>query len=194
MSYLVKTVQPASEPVTLAQAQLYLRLDTDGDPATHPDDSLIESMISAARESAENYTNTTIAQATYQLQNIASDDYVSLQTYPVTSITSVTYEDSDGVTQTVSSDDYYVDNFKRPSRLVFTQNTPTSQLTVTFVAGCTDGQTPNSFPCPSGIRAAILLMLGNLYENRESVSNIESYERPQSATFLLMPHRVNMGV
>ena len=194
MNYLIKTTQPSSEPISLPEARLHLRLDAFGSPPSHPDDSLVETLISAARESAEQYTGVTISQADYEVKNDITNDQLSLQTYPVTAIASVTYEDGDGTTQTVDPDDYSLDNFQRPARLIFTGNVPNRVMTVKFTAGYTDGQSPNPYPTPAGVKAAILLMLGNLYENRESVSSVQSYERPQSATYLLTPHRINMGL
>lgn len=198
MNYLIKTAQPTSEPVTLAEAQLHLRLDTDGSPPSHPDDTLVQTLISAARENAEQYTGVTIAQATYQVKSEVSNDQINLQTYPVTAIASVTYEDGDGTLQTVDPVDYTIDNFQRPARLVFKRNAPTYDTTVVFTAGYTDGQSPNPYPCPAAVKSAILLMVGNLYENRESVSDnatqLKPYERPQSYLFLLTPHRINMGL
>jgi hypothetical protein len=98
------------------------------------------------------------------------------------------------VVQALDPTDYELDSFPRPARLVIKRNFPGMTLTVNFSAGYTDGQSPNPFPRPAGVKAAILLMLGNLYENRESVANAQSYERPQSATYLLTPHRINMGL
>jgi len=193
MSYLIKTTQPTSEPVSLSEAQLHLRLDTSGSPPTHPDDTLVQTLISASRESAENYANITVAQCQYQLKAEAIDDKVDLQTFPVTAIASVTYKDDAGATQTVSSSAYYINNHVKPSQLVFYNDAPSYEMTITFTAGFTDGEQSNPFPCPAGIKAAILLMLGNWYENRETVSNIESFERPQSAIYLLTPYRINMG-
>jgi uncharacterized phiE125 gp8 family phage protein len=194
MKYLIKVSQPTSEPITLAEAQLHLRLDTAGSPPAHPDDALVQAFISASRENAESYTGVTIAACDYEAQGTPDDSKLSLQTHPVTSVSSVTYEDSDGVTQTVDAADYYVDNFSRPSVLVFKQNAPVEDVTVRFRAGYTDTQSPNPYPTPAAVKAAILVMLGNLYENRESVSSVQSYERPQSALFLLTPYRINMGL
>ena len=194
MKYLNKITQPSSEPVTLAEAQLHLRLDTAGSPPSHPDDSLVRVLISAARENAENYTGVTIAQAQYEVLGDVVSNEMSLQTHPVTSISTVTYEDSDGVTQTIAASDYYVDNFARPARLIFKKNAPARPTTVRFTAGYTDGNSPNPYPCPAGVKAAIMIMLSNLYENRESVTEVQSYERPQSSTYLLTPYRINMGL
>lgn len=194
MNYLIKTVQPTTEPVSLAEAQLHLRLDTEGSPPSHPDDTLVETLISASRENAEQYTGVTIATASYEMQSFVDKDNIKLQTFPVNSIESVTYVDEDDVTQTVEPSNYSINNFFRPARLYFKGTAARFELTVRFTAGYTDGQSPNTFPTPAGVKAAILLMLGNLYENRETVSSMQSYERPQSATYLLTPHRVNMGL
>jgi uncharacterized phiE125 gp8 family phage protein len=194
MNYLIKTVQPTTEPVSLAEAQLHLRLDTEGSPPSHPDDTLVQTLISASRENAEQYTGVSIAQASYKIKSFVDKDHIKLQTFPVTSIESVSYVDEDGLTETVDASLYEINNFYRPSRLYLKGNAFRVELTVKFSAGYTDGQSPNTFPTPAGVKAAILLMLGNLYENRETVSSMQSYERPQSATYLLTPHRVNMGL
>lgn len=44
------------------------------------------------------------------------------------------------------------------------------------------------------IRAAILLMLGHLYRNREAVVSEATNELPLGVTQLLWPHRVGLGV
>lgn len=194
MNYLIKTVQPTTEPVSLAEAQLHLRLDTEGSPPSHPDDTLVQTLISASRENAEQYTGVSIAQASYKIKSFVDKDHIKLQTFPVTSIESVSYVDEDGLIETVDASLYEINNFYRPSRLYLKGNAFRVELTVKFSAGYTDGQSPNTFPTPAGVKAAILLMLGNLYENRETVSSMQSYERPQSATYLLTPHRVNMGL
>jgi len=198
MNYLIKTSQPTIEPVSLAEAQLHLRLDLTGSPPAHPDDTLVSALISSAREDAELYTGLTIASCTYQAKGVPVSNEMSLQTHPVNSVSSVTYEDSDGATQTVDPADYYVDNFARPARLVFKKNTPIQDVTVSFTAGYTDLSSPNYYPCPSGIKSAILLMVGNLYENREAVSDnstqLKPYERPMSYLYLLTPYRIKMGL
>jgi uncharacterized phiE125 gp8 family phage protein len=194
MTYLIKTAQPVTEPITLAEAQLHLRLDVYGSPPAHPDDSLVLALITAARESAEMYTGLTIGVTGYQAKGDIKNDTLSLQTFPVNSVSLVTYVDSDGVTQTVDPADYSIDSFERSAVLRFSKDVPATEVTVTFTAGFTDGESPNPYPLPKPIYVAMLLMIGNLYENRESVSDKESYERPQSAISLMTPYRINMGM
>lgn len=44
------------------------------------------------------------------------------------------------------------------------------------------------------IRAAILLIAGHLYRNREAVADDAAHELPMGAHSLLWPHRVGLGV
>jgi len=45
-------------------------------------------------------------------------------------------------------------------------------------------------PVPEIFKSAVKLMVGNLYENRESVSDKTPYAMPHSFEYLLHPHRV----
>ena len=195
--WLKQITAPSSEPISLEKARLHLRLDTSGSPASHPDDSLVTSLISAVRENAEEYTGQKIAYGTYEMRaDNFKDLEISLQAWPITSIVSVSYVDSSNTTQTLTGSDYELDTFTRPARLKPTGDFfPEAKLvTVRFMAGFTDGQSPNPYPLPKAIESAMLLMLGNLYDNRESVSNNQSYERPMSATYLLNPYRIKLGL
>jgi len=194
MTYLIKTSEPTDEPISLAQAQLHLRLDTEGSPASHPDDTLVDMMITTSREMVEKDTGLTLPVTEYQCKSTPVDDKVSLQTYPVTSVESVTYEDEDEVIQSVSVSDYYVDNFQRPSVLVFRRNVPTKDVTVSFTAGYTDNDSPNPFPMPKILKNAMLLMIGNLYENRQSVGSYESYTKDMNYEYAVQKERINIGL
>lgn len=54
---------PATEPVTLDEARQHLRLDTSGNPPSHPDDALVLGWITAAREFVEQETGLTLVTA-----------------------------------------------------------------------------------------------------------------------------------
>ena len=194
--WLKQIAAPSSEPISLSTARLHLRLDTSGSPPSHPDDSLVSSLITAVRQNAEDYTGLAIAYATYELRDDSFEDVqISLQTWPINSITSVSYVDLDGTSKTLTTADYVLDEFCRPARLKATTVFPSAkEVTVRFTAGFTDGQSPNPYPMPKSIESSMLLMLGNLYDNRESVSNTQSYERPMGATYLLNPYRIKLGL
>lgn len=100
---LERVTAPASEPLTLTETKLYLRVDgTD-------DDSLITDLIVASRLAAENTLRQSLITQSWKL---AFDEYLTEQVYlpmgPVSSVTNVTLVDREGNNQTVSSSIYYL--------------------------------------------------------------------------------------
>lgn len=189
------------ELISLAEARLHLRLDAIGSPPTHPDDSLVEALIVAVREDAENYMGTAVVQQTYSAAYDGfNDEVLELGIWPVTGVVSVVYKDRDGIEQTLSPSGYTLDNYQKPARLVPTETWPQTDpapnsVIVTFSAGHTDGDSPNPYPLPKAIRAAMLLMLGHLYENREAVTyGSQVITLPLGAIHLMTPYRIKMGM
>jgi uncharacterized phiE125 gp8 family phage protein len=192
------------EPVSLATARLHLRLDTEGSPPTHPDDELVAVLISAARESAENYTGLAILRQTFQLQLDAfpgNTEKINLGLWPVNAINSITYLDENGATQTLAADKYVLENNQAPAQvgLAFEEVWPATRavanaVTIEFVAGYTDGLSPNPYPMPKAIKQAMLLTIGHLYQNRQDVSDFEKFEMPFGSLSLLTPFRISMGL
>jgi uncharacterized phiE125 gp8 family phage protein len=196
MGYKLKTA-PTIEPISSTEAKLHLKIDSDT-----TDDNLIAALITAARESAENYTGRAFINQTWEAtfdefpdEGDADDLYIELRPSPLSSITSITYKDINNATQTASSSTLYeADTYSIPGRacLKYGQYWPIAleiqnSIVVTFVAGY--GAAATAIPGP--IKAAILLILGHLYAHRESVNigNIVT-EVPQGAAFLLEPYRV----
>ena len=68
MAGLVIHTEPASEPITLAEAKSYLRVDSSGD------DALITSLISTARKLCEEHTQRAFMTQTYNLFLDALED------------------------------------------------------------------------------------------------------------------------
>lgn len=191
----------ATEPVSLETARLHLRLDTLGSPPTHPDDALVTALITVAREAVENFTELTVAVNTFQVkldffENLAID----LGTYPVNSITSITYVDTNGSTQTIPSADYVLDTFSKPAQIVLAydkqwppvRNQPNA-ATVTFEAGYTGDTSPVTNVLPKALTQAMLLTITDLYENRGAIGSKQNYEIPVMAQYLMAPYRINMG-
>jgi uncharacterized phiE125 gp8 family phage protein len=129
---LLVGLPPAVEPVTLAEARAQLRLDATGTPATHPDDDLLLSLITAARQHAENETGRTLittavveewdtwwkryarhrrydqALARHPL-HASSIQPLVLGRSPVQSVTSVQYIGADGVLAVLDPSTYVAD-------------------------------------------------------------------------------------
>jgi len=189
------------EPITLEEARLHLRLDADGSPPSHPDDSLVTTLITVARQHAETYLGQAIAQKTFE---VAIDELpdganqtISLEMWPVNAVTSITYIDSDGVQQPFT--DYQLDTYAKPAAVYPDERWPAvkrvpNAVIISFIAGYTDNFSPNPYPLPAGVKQAMLLLIGHLYQNRESVTEGQMYEMPQGFTALLTPYRLMMGL
>lgn len=130
---------PAAEPVTLTEAKAYAQIEhTD-------DDTLITSLIVAARELLEQATWRQLVTATWDLTLEdwpTGSSQLDLPFGQVQSITSVTYTDSDGASQTLASSVYALDNTREPAGffLDYGQEWPAvrderNAITIRIVAG-----------------------------------------------------------
>lgn len=166
---LICTVGPVVEPVTLSEAKEHLRVDIDDD------DALITGLITAAREYIETICRPRLALTTQTWQYIADgwpgSDTLELRPYPLQSVASIKYVSDGGVEDIFGSANYVVDASSQPGRLRLkgTSTWPSAPLrelnglTVEFVAGY--GDDGSSVPTP--LRQALLLLVGQWYENRE---------------------------
>jgi uncharacterized phiE125 gp8 family phage protein len=166
----------ASEAVTLPEAKKQVRR-TD---LTDDDDLLQNVLIPAVRERCELATRRQLLTATWDWKLDAfpcsSEEALEIPLPPLLSVTSISYVDPDGATQTWSSADYLVSKPVGP-RAARGRVTPiyggiypstraqVDAVTVRFVAGY--GTSTTSIPAQ--LRMAMLLDLGTLYENREDM-------------------------
>jgi uncharacterized phiE125 gp8 family phage protein len=197
---------PASEPITLDEAKVHLRVD---DTAS---DTLIGVQLQAAREQVEEYTRRALMPQTWELradrftalpcvtpvltERASTRSEIRLGRVPVTSVTSVKYIDADGVEQTLSSSAYAADLTAYPPILApaYGESWPTARdergaVRVRFVAGYADAAS-----VPAALKAAILLILADLYANREAqiVGTIIAANPTLKA--LLAPYRLTEAV
>lgn len=195
--------QATEEPITLAQARLHLKMDTEGSPPTNPDDTLVESLITAVRQWAEGYTGRTLAQKTveYVLDEFPAGE-IELPVGPAVSVTSVGYVDEDGIDQIVSSADYSLDPYSTVPRIVLagdaewpTADEQVNAVKIRYVTGfsmSTDSPVDN--PIPKTITSAMLLMLHDLYTNRGPSPGADQYNPPNGVRYLLDLERIRKGM
>lgn len=182
---------PTVEPVTIAEAGLHCRIDCDLENA------LLSSLIAAARQHIEAYTGRALVTQTWELRAQYFPDAFELPRAPVQSITSVSYVDIAGVTQTLPGDQYTliadIGPHAQPGRMVpaYLATWPACRgyeddVRVRYVAGYGNGQA-----VPQPIRAAMLLLIGHLYENREAViTGTGVNDLPLGVAALLAPYKV----
>ena len=211
-TFSVRLITPptfADEPITLEEAWHHLRIDTflnsDSPPATVSGDDLwLETIgIPAARNWAEGYVGKSLVTQTLELVGTAfPSDYFELPFGPVQSVTSVIYVDEDGIEQTMDAADYDLNTDVSPSRVQLAYDVdawPTARdaynsVRVRYVAGYTPvGDSPSFGNITPSLKIGILLMLGHLYENRETTQASAVTEIPMGARVFLDKDRVRIG-
>lgn len=195
-SLRVKTA-PAYEPVSLADMKNHLRVESD----ITSDDTLISALIAAAREWCENYTRRSFVSRTLELRMDCFPDEILLPRGPVLSIGSVQYTAQDGTLTSLAAADYQSDLYSLPGRILppFGSIWPIQKLgtmnsvLVTYDAGSVVGspsdEASSQENVPAGAKAAIKLLVGHWYENREQVvvANVQPANLPLAVTALLGP-------
>lgn len=156
------------EPVSLDEAKVQIRL------TANDFDAELAHLITAARQTVEHDTGMTLSQATCSQCWDAwpSGNVFELLTRPVQSITSITYLDVDGASQTLSASLYALDATRvhpviqptynavfPPARLI------NNAITATYVAGYAAA---SSIPAP--LKRAMLLLIGHWFNVREAVN------------------------
>lgn len=160
-------------------------------------DPELVALITAARQYAETFTHRALITQTwdYKIDGFPSDD-IWLPRAPLVSVTSVSYVDSNGTTQTWDTANYGVDapagHECGPGRVIpdygvsypSTQQVPNA-VTVRFVAGY-----GAAAAVPAGIKAAMKLLIGHWWSNREAVvvGTIASTV-PMAVDSLLWPYK-----
>jgi uncharacterized phiE125 gp8 family phage protein len=179
-----------TEPVTTAYAKDHLRVDiTD-------DDTLIGNLVTAARLYCERYLRQSLVQHTYRAYLPFFYDCVTLPHGPVQSITHIKYynTDSPSVLTTLASTVYALhdDSVYRNHGETWESTYPrTDSVQITYVTGFADTSSPQGFgeAVPEAVRSAILLIVGDLYENREAkIVGLMSSTNP-TVDMLLHPYR-----
>ena len=184
------TTAPASEPLTATEVKNYLKVDY----AT--DDTLIASLIVAARNKVEEYTGRRlmIQTITEKLDTFPSvtipnpDAILTLSVLPLRSVTSIQYKDTAGASQTFASSNYIVDTTSEPPRIGLAYGSDWPELydeidavTITYLVGYDDADA-----VPDAIKSAMYLMIGQMYETRTNTVK----KLPSHAEWLLNEYRV----
>lgn len=157
-------IAAGTEPITLAQLKAQVRQDTTDD------DAVLTLAIAAARAKAENYTGTAIISQTWeQTLDEFPDAEIELLKPPVTSITSLSYVDTTGATQVISSGNYALDAATFPGWLLpaYGYEWPETRdqanaVTIRYVTGYADATA-----VPGDMRAWLLMTAAFIYAQRE---------------------------
>lgn len=176
MSAITLYTAPTAEPITLAETKDAIKVDVTDD------DALIVRLIIAARVAAETYLHRYLVTQTLEayfdsFPRYPNPAYSQFGTKweillpPLQSVTSITYVDNDGITQTLSASDYVVDTKTQPTRITpaYGLSWPSTRdqnnaVTIRFVAGY---GAPAAVP--QCIKTWMLMRVKSMYENREQL-------------------------
>jgi uncharacterized phiE125 gp8 family phage protein len=185
---------PALEPLTLTETKDHLRYTASDQ------DALISELIPAARRFAENYCQRALITQTW---DFALDRFpgwrvpIELPFAPLQSVTTITYTDAAGNPIVLAASLYQVDAVSEPGRvaLVFGEFWPQTQaelnaVIVRFIAGYGD----STGDVPAGIRQGMLMLIGHLFERRESSAALTISKVPQAHEYLFDPYRILKAV
>lgn len=179
---------PATEPLTLAEAKLYLKVDDTSE------DDFITALIVAARMAVEGRTWMPLISQTWAMQFDKSELNTliwNVNKAPLISFSSVTYYDSNNELQTLAVTEYETDIYGSPARFRI-KSVPNvydrmNALQLNFVCGYA-----NAAAVPQPIKQAMYLMIGHYYANRQDVvTGTQVNEMPQASELLLQPYRNN---
>lgn len=169
---LEEFTQPAEEPLTLAEAKLYLRVDAADE------DVLITQMIVAVRRAAEHYLRRTLVTRQWKLvYDEALPEQVRLPMTPISSIIRVTKIAKSGTTEDVASTLYMLNAAR--THLCMETLISAHQIEIVYQAGYGAASA-----VPASIKQGMLSHLAELYDGRAA-----AYPLPDAAIALYFPHR-----
>lgn len=155
---------PLNEPVTTAEAKLAARIQSTSE------DSLVESLLKAAREQVEADTDLKLMPQTWllTLDGWPEDGEIEMPITPVSAV-AVNYLDVNDASQLWGTSNYYTDLKSVPPRILLAPNKSWPALSqkkcsvlVTITAGFA-----NAAAVPERAKQAIKLLVGHWYQNRE---------------------------
>jgi len=176
---ILEITPPAAEPLSLADLRAAVGIDwTD-------DDGLLTSIAKAARRWVELYTRRQIVTATYDLylSDWPDSDVIRIPRPPMSSVTSIKYDDADNAEQTLAATVYDTDTVSEPGRVFLKkdQSWPSlygapddMEIRVRFVCGYGAAQQSTEL-IPDDFLHAIRIVTRDLYENQSMHTDMKLY-------------------
>ena len=180
---------PAVEPLSLAEAKAWLRVDQADD------DALIAALISSARTHVEALTRRALIAQTWRIVRDAwpAEGRLEVLPAPLRQVLAARVYDAAGATQSIDPQVFAIDNAAAPSVIAFAPRAlpqpgrSVAGIEIDVVAGY--GTMASAVPEP--LKQAIRQLLAHWYENR-GVAAIGEAALPLRATVaaLIAPYRV----
>lgn len=195
MANPVVVTPAASEPLTLDEVKLHLRIELDN----MDDDAYLWELLKAARARCESFLHRKLVKQTvdYFIDAFPAKDFIELPGGQLQSITSLTYTNSAGTSAVFPNTDYFAVTTIEPGwlHLGYEKTWPTATLrpknaiAIRYITGYESGDVIHE-----DIRSGLLMFIGHLYENREDVltmPGIVSVKLPQASEYLWEPYKIH---
>lgn len=185
----VRTVAPASEPITRDLAKSHLAVDFDDD------DDLIDTYIAAVIDHLDGHNGIlgrAMINQTWEQKYGGFSQCMRLPFPDVSSVT-VSYLDAEGEEQAVSSSLYelledetsaYI-RFKNSFSAPVLDDDTAQPVTVSMVTG----YGASAAAVPAGLRAGLLLLVGYMYQNRGDATEMMAEDMPYGARIMINKFR-----
>lgn len=176
---------PASEPLTLAEAKAYLRIDHDAE------DGLVASLITAARATVEALTRRVLVTQSWRITRDAwpASGLIPAPVNPLRTLEAATVIDAEGVAQTLPLSAFLLDTTRLPGLIridggaVQPPGRPLAGIALDITAG--HGAAAE---VPAPLIEAVRLVLGHFYEHRAETGPSAPF--PAQLDALVAPFRV----
>lgn len=178
--------QPSVEPLSLAEAKQWLRVD-------HPaDDGLIAAIIIGVRQRLEGRTGRAFLNQGWR---ILLDEWpagleVPLLPPPVGAVSAVRVIAASGVITMLAPAAYRLESRREPGLLIFETAPPApGRLRAGIEIDITCGYGPLATDCPEPLRQAMRLLIAHVFENRGNATNPP--REPPEVNALIAPYRLH---
>lgn len=166
-------ITPVVEPVSLAEAKLYCRIDGT------EEDALITSLVKMARQKCESYIGKCIIRKTVTITSFSFPYQFQIPYAPIEAVSDVLKVatiDTEGNERSLN----YLINIGLYPKLRIIDNHYSEQFIVQYKAGFTN--------VPEDINLAIKMLVNTMYERREDFSDLNAIEQPIGVKALLQPY------
>jgi uncharacterized phiE125 gp8 family phage protein len=177
--------EPAIEPLTLAEAKSFLRVEHSAD------DDLIGSLIKAARAEVESATRRALITQGWRivLDGWPVSGCVISPISPLRAVTAARVRDAEGEASDLNLSAFTLDTVSSPGVIAFDRGLATepgqkiASIEIEITAGY--GETSGSVPEP--LRQAMRLLIARYYEQRDRIAGDKL---PDTVAALIAPYRV----
>ena len=179
---VIDITPPAIEPVSLARAKLFLRVEHDAE------DALIADMIRTARTRVETYLGASLITRQRRIKLDICGDKLAINHRPIKSLDAIALIKDDGSAETLEPDHYQVNLRAQPARVLISSDVlprTSSQDLYHVEIDITAGYGASETDIPTPLTQAILLLIAQSYERGEPLG----VDIPMMVQALLMPYR-----